>query len=324
MRFLAAICLVLSLATHAESPAPRKSTAPVQISGQKYMSLHEWATSKELQLAREGNDVSLTNRTARVHLKVNSARADVDGVSVFLAFPILLREGTVWMAQKDVERSLAPLLFPPKNKVGDPVRVIAISAGHGGKDPGYVLGSHLEKKYTLLLAKELQRRCARAGLKTVLVRDSDIYLTLADRTRLAKAGKADVYIELHYNCGAPGNRVSKGVEVYCLTLDGAASTNGGSDRYPAALAGNQNDERNLLLAYNVHKSIVTRASMADRGVRRARFEVLRDAQMPAVLIEGGFMSQPDDMRAIQDAGRRRRTAQAILDGILAYKRSIDP
>jgi N-acetylmuramoyl-L-alanine amidase len=63
--------------------------------------------------------------------------------------------------------------------------------------------------------------------------------------------------------------------------------------------------------------------MVDRGVRRARFVVLREASMPAVLIEGGFMSQPDELRKIKDVVYRRQTAQAILDGLLAYKRLIE-
>ena len=121
---------------------------------------------------------------------------------------------------------------------------------------------------------------------------------------------------------AYGSTESKGLEVYCLTPAGADSTNGGADHYPA-LQGNKHDQRNILLAYHIHRALVHSVGMADRGIRRARFVVLREATMPAVLIEAGFMSHADEMRRIQDPAHRRQTAQAILDGLLAYKRIIE-
>jgi N-acetylmuramoyl-L-alanine amidase len=173
------------------------------------------------------------------------------------------------------------------------------------------------------LTKELEELIAKAGFKPILIRSSDKYVDFEDRTKLAKREKADVYLELHYNSAGPGNTETRGVEVYCLTLAGASSTNGGSDQYGGALAGNRHDEKNVQLAYQVHRSLVLNAGLVDRGVRRARFEVLRNAEMPAILIEGGFMSHPDEMRNIQDTARRRQIAQAILDGLLAYKRLVE-
>ncbi len=323
MRFIAAFAFFWCCAMPLASAATNTLPAELEILGQKYFPLEKWAQSRKLRLGQEGDSFVLSNSSHRVVLRLNSARAEVNGISLFLGFPVLSRENALWIAQKDAERSLAPLLFPPKKRPGEQARILAISAGHGGKDTGYILGEHLEKKYTLLLAKELQRRCHRAGLKAILIRDSDAYLSLPERTQLAKKAKAGVLVELHYNSAGPSNTTSKGAEVYCLTLDGATSTNGGTERYPGALAGNQNDERNILLAFQIQHSLVTHAGMADRGVRRARFEVLRDAEMPAVLVEAGFMSEPGEMRRIENANDRRRTAQAILDGLLAYKRALD-
>lgn len=323
MRLIAALALFWCCAMPMASAATNTLPAEIEIVGQKYLQLEKWAQFRKLRLGQEGDGLLLTNSSDRVALRLSSARAEVNGISLFLSFPVLSRANAVWLSQKDAELSLAPLLFPPKNRPGEQARVIAICAGHGGKDTGNILREHLEKKYTLLLAKELQRRCHRAGLKAILIRDSDVYLPLAERTQLAKKAKAGVFVDLHYNSAGPSNTVSKGAEVYCLTLDGATSTNGGTERYPGALAGNQNDEKNILLAYHIQRSLVTHAGMVDRGVRRARFEVLRDAAMPAVLVEAGFMSEPGEMRKILDAGHRRRTAQAILDGLLAYKQAVD-
>src|SRR5262249_3492089 len=152
---------------------------------------------------------------------------EINGTEVFLSFPIASRQGAASVAQKDISRCLESILFPEKNKPKQLVKMVAISAGHGGKDCGYQVGSDQEKKYTLLLAKELQARAKRAGLKPVLIRSPDRFVELEDRPRLAKSGHADVYVELHYNCAGPGNTESRGVEVYCLTPSGAISTNGG-------------------------------------------------------------------------------------------------
>src|SRR5262249_49270089 len=103
----------------------------------------------------------------------------------------------------------------------------------------------------------------------------------------------------------------------------ANSTNGGSDQYGGGLPGNRHDEKNVQLAYQVHRALVLNTGLVDRGVRRARFEVLRNAEMPAILIEGGFMSHPVEMRNIQDPARRCQIAQAILDCLLASKRLVE-
>ena len=291
-----------------------------RVFGQDYVNLQDWANANKFQLTRKDEEVKLTNRWARLSFKLKSQRAEVNGVTVFLSYPVVAQQGAVWVAQKDLKWTFRPILSPPKSK--QPIRVVALSAGHGGKDAGYQVGGQQEKKYTLLLAQELEKLLSRAGLKPLMIRDSDKFIEREARIHLAKRGKADLYLDLHYNCAGPGNTESKGVEVYCLTLDGATSTNGGGEQY-GVLSGNRQDEKNMMLAYQIHLSLVEGLGLTDRGVRRARFEVLRDAEMPAVLIESGFMSQPEEMRRIQDLNHRRHTAQAILDGILAYKRLLE-
>jgi N-acetylmuramoyl-L-alanine amidase len=301
----------------------KKGPAPLRLSGQEYVNVQDWAEANHLVCTRKGDELRLTNRVAQLTLKINAQRVELNGVTLFLAYPVVLHQGAAWIAQKDTDLSLRPLLFPAKNPPKKKVKTVALSAGHGGKDCGYQLGSEQEKEYTLLLARAVQKLAKRAGLKTVLVRSADEFVALEDRPRLAKRGQADCFLELHYNCAGPGDTETDGVEVYCLTPTGAASTNGGADSYPRPLPGNRNDERNILLAYQLQRSLVEKLALPDRGVRRARFVVLREAEMPAVLIEAGFMSRPDQMRRIQDPEHRRRTAQALLDGVLAYKKAIE-
>ena len=88
-------------------------------------------------------------------------------------------------------------------------------------------------------------------------------------------------------------------------------------------AGNKQNSHNVLLAYQIHRALVNRLPVDDRGVRRARYEVLRLATVPAVLIEGGFMTDPTEAERIYDANYRKRMAQAIVEGLLAYKRVVE-
>lgn len=326
MRSLAALFLVfwwggVCLA----SQESRGRMAAITFGGQEYVELQRWAELKHFRVAvaksDKDEDVQLTNLGTAVHFKANSQRAEFNGIALFLCYPVVVRQGAAYIAQKDVERSLEPLLFPAKSE--HRIKTIVLSAGHGGKDAGYQVANQQEKNLTLLLTKELDQQMRRAGLKTVLIRNSDKLVEYEDRARIAKRSKADLYVELHYNSAGAISTESRGVEVYCLTPAGANSTNGGSDHYGEFLPGNRHDDRNILLAYQIHRHLVERAGLADRGVRRARFVVLREAEMPAVLIEAGFMSHPEELRQVEDPVRRRHTAQAILEGVMAYKRLVE-
>jgi N-acetylmuramoyl-L-alanine amidase len=159
----------------------------------------------------------------------------------------------------------------------------------------------------------------------VLTRSTDTFVDLDTRPELAKRMKADLFVSLHYNSASLSPNGVKGIEVYCLTPPGMNSTHeSGDDREHKALPGNRFDEQNILLAYHLLKSIHQSLGVEDRGVKRARFVVLRTAQMPAVLIEGGFMSDPAEAKQIYDTAHRRQLAQAIVDGVLAYKRLVEP
>jgi N-acetylmuramoyl-L-alanine amidase len=110
-----------------------------------------------------------------------------------------------------------------------------------------------------------------------------------------------------------------------MTPAGAPSTNAqGEGAGAGSFSGNRNNDQNLLLAYHVQKSLVGNLYAEDRGVRRARFAVLRDATMPAILVEAGFMSHPAEGRKIISPEYRKQMAKAIVDGIRAYQKVVQP
>ena len=122
----------------------------------------------------------------------------------------------------------------------------------------------------------------------------------------------------HASQGASDN--VRGVEVYCMTPSHTSSTNArGEGANTGAYPGNRQDAKNMLLAYQLQRSLVHTMGLEDRGVHHARFAVLRAAEMPAVLIEGGFLTHPAEAKKIYDPGYRRQMAQAIVNGIIAYR-----
>jgi len=291
--------------------------------GHQCVSLAEWAGAYKLETRwTRPDEVTVTSRWSKLVFTVDSRKAELNGVTVWLSAAPARHDGTAALTVLDLTSLVHPVLFPARNRPGERVRTICLDPGHGGKDPGNQEGRQQEKKFTLLLAKEIQTLLKQAGFKVVLTRTSDKYVELETRTTLARRGGADLFVSLHYN--AAPSAEARGAEVYCLTPPGASSTNArGEGATSEAYPGNRKDEKNVLLAYQLQKALKTKLGVEDRGVKRARFAVLRNATMPAVLVEGGFMTEPADAKQIYDTLHRRQLARAIVDGIRAYQRAVE-
>ena len=282
------------------------------------------ANNFEGRWLKPNETLQLTKNSSKLVLTLDSREAQINGVQVWLLLPTAARNGACCLAQLDVERTLQPLLSPTRAQASARIRTICLDPGHGGKDPGNQVGSNQEKQYTLLLAREVRAQLAQAGLKATFTRSTDTFIELPTRADLAKRQSADLFVSLHLNAAETGRDSVQGAEVYCLTPAGANSTNArGEGAGAGAFPGNRHNDQNLCLAYQVQKSLTRNLGVADRGVRRARFAVLRDAVMPAVLIEAGFMSHPTEGRKIFTAAYRQKMARAIVEGLLAYKRLVE-
>jgi N-acetylmuramoyl-L-alanine amidase len=327
---LAGVCSLLAIVSfaffpHALEAAPRRP--PVQrVSGPAYVRITDWARSRsfEVRWLKKDETLQLVSQSTRLLFKLDSTDADINDVGVRLLFPVTIREGVPCLSQLDAQTTLDPILVPPRSRRGASITRICLDPGHGGIDPGNRVGSFQEKTYTLLLAQELAAQLTRAGYKVTLTRDTDKFIELSDRPAIAKRRSADLFISLHFNSAPSSANTVRGAEVYCMTPVGAASTNargegGGAGWYP----GNRSNDKNVYLAYQLQKSVTRNLATEDRGLHRARFAVLRDATMPAVLIEAGFMSNPSEGRKIFDAGYRKQIAKAIVDGITAYRKGVE-
>ena len=298
----------------------------LSVSGVEYVRLEDWARANNFQTkwAIPKQDFKLSSDSAVLDFSIDSRRMSINGIHLWLSAPIALLNGSACISRVDLPTAIQPVLTPAKSYSRRPIKKIVIDPGHGGKDPGYCDGKQQEKKYTLLLARELGELLARAGFNPSLTRTADTFLDFPVRPDLARRRGADLFISLHFNSAEMGASGVKGVEVYCMTPPHTSSTNDRGEGAGAGLyPGNRFDSKNVLLAFQLQKALVKNLGAEDRGVRRARWAVLRPAEMPAVLIEGGFMSHPAEANKIYDPGYRRQMAQAIVEGVKAYKNLVE-
>ena len=287
-----AVSLFLTAVLAAEARVPLQNMNHIFISGNEYIRLEDWARGAGfgMKWVKTAGTIRLANAYARMDLTVDTRRAEIGGVNIWLSLPVVNRNGTLLLSVVDAGTTIEPILFPQKSDAR--LKTICLDPGHGGKDKGEVDGRHYEKKYALLLAREVETLLKQEGLQVLLTRDSDDFVQLPDRQLMAKRQGADLFVSLHYN-SAPEHAVG-GLEVYCETPAGmnSSSEGGGRGLHPAE-PGNAHDGQNALLAYETLNSLITAGvPFEDRGLKRSRFEVLREASMPAILIEGGFMSNP--------------------------------
>jgi N-acetylmuramoyl-L-alanine amidase len=229
-----------------------------------------------------------------------------------------LIDNQIFLHRLDLQRNLEPLLCDPPLKFSAE-RVIVIDPGHGGSNTGThsVLDGQFEKEYTLDWALRLAPLLATNGWHVFLTRTNDADVSVDDRAAFAEAHHADLFISLHFNSAAP-NRTQAGLETYCLTPTGMASTliRGYNDFWSDNFPNNSYDAENLQLAVRLQAALLRAAGLEDRGVRRARFiGVLHDQHRPAVLIEGGYLSNPLEAKLIESPEFRQLLAEAIADAL---------
>lgn len=270
-------------------------------------------------------------KTSLAQLEMEADRRDIllNGVTHWLSSPVLATRGKLWISELDVLKVLDPVLQPGRlRKNGVVVRTIVIDPGHGGSDRGTRGRASFEKVMTLDVAKRVERDLAGSGLRVFLTRTADTTVALEDRVQFAQAKGADLYVSIHFNSGGGS---AEGIETYCTAPAGASSTanfsgsggdrDAGGDRQ--AVTNNRYDASNVWLAHCVQKSSLQATRALDRGVRRSRFYVLRYANCPAILIEGGFLTSSSEEQRILRTDYRETLAKGIADGILAYKKTVD-
>lgn len=186
----------------------------------------------------------------------------------------------------------------PKARIASGAKrvVIYVDPGHGGRDPGAVGRGGIQEKWIVLdIGKEVATLLEQRGIQAVLARSSDWEPSLEGRVAQSERVNAAAFISIHANAISLSRPDINGLETYYYSSG-------------------------YRLAQTIHRSILRQVNVRDRGVRQARFYVLRKTSMPAVLIETGFVTGAEDAPRLASDSYRSKMAQAIADGILEYFR----
>jgi len=288
--------------------------------GETWIALNRWCKANGLDAPTRVSGApspsyALRSAEGTFLLSPGSQTAHWDGLELRLGFAPQMIDAQPFVHALDLKKTVQPLLagIRPGCLSGNPI--IVIDPGHGGENTGTrsVLGKKYEKEFTLDWAARLERLLSTNGWRVLLTRSNDSNPALSNRVAFAEEHEAGLFLSLHFNSAAPDESQS-GLETYCLTPAGMPSTvtRGFADDPALSFPNNAFDAQNLQLACLVHRSLLQVSGIRDRGVRRARFPgVLRGQQRPAILIEGGYLSNPREARLISDPAYRQKLAEAV-------------
>ena len=254
---------------------------------------------------------------------------NINGVNVRMPLPTRCSGGKVFVSKA--------LMSYVKNigrvKKGRPIKVM-IDAGHGGKDPGAMGNGLKEKDVVLDIAQRLKRYLISSGAKVRMTRDRDVFITLKRRAYLANRWNPDVFVSIHANSSR--NPRARGIEVYYVsekvndTNRAVVSKENGvlevEGRAPDSdlkiilwdMIHTENRAESRTLARNISRKIAGIMQSPDRGAKGAPFYVLKWVNVPSVLIEVGFVSNPEESGRLANPRYRDRIARAIFEGLISY------
>jgi N-acetylmuramoyl-L-alanine amidase len=213
---------------------------------------------------------------------------------------------------------MAPESEPVKRGVGEAFPVVVIDPGHGGQDSGAMLGQVMEKDLAMDVAQRLDRQLQSKGLGTVMTRVGDSYISLAERAALTNRIPSCIFVSIHFN---EGNKPeSAGVETYYA--DHQIAPGAPVSRWLPFLqrAATQvpNFESQSLAGF-IQESLVAHTQATNRGTKPQQYFVIANVRHPAVLVEGGFLSNKDEIAKLENADYREKLASSICDGIVHYR-----
>jgi N-acetylmuramoyl-L-alanine amidase len=199
-----------------------------------------------------------------------------------------------------------------------PIRRVIIDAGHGGQDSGAIRNGVLEKDLTLDVARKLDRLLRAQGLETVLTRAGDETVSLAGRAEIANRERDSIFVSIHFDEG--GRAAATGVQTFYAARQVPAES-GIRSWLPfwQRVSSEPTNLESQSLAGFVQQAMVARTQAFDRGTRAQQFYVVANVRHPAVLVEGGFLSNTDDIAKLQSEAYREQLARAISEGIARYR-----
>ncbi len=294
-----------------------------RFSGRDYVSVEKITEFYDLPrgVKPENKSLSLVKGRRSLLFSLGSREVEINGAKYVLSFPVMEKDGVYWVSRMDLGKTIEPALRPERVPGIKPFTTVILDPGHGGRDKGAASPYEREKNFALDVARGVRNELRKAGVHVVMTRNSDEFIELHDRAALTNARSSAVFVSLHFN--ASPNREANGLEIFSVTPRGSPSS-----EYDELLVrdmveeyGNANEVQSFTLAHAIQHALQgAKLNMFDRGVKRARFAVLRLTKVPAVLVEGGFLSHPEDAKRVASKEWRHTYASAIATGILEFQK----
>lgn len=307
--FLLLLCIVPAVA--------RAGLTPFFHEGIRVIRLDELAEfyGGEMIPTPQADKVFIKTRIADLTFKPHSREVFIGSVMILMHEPMSQARGSWVISEVDALTGIDPIMRPAEYLKKTGHRVVVLDPGHGAEDSGAKGRQGVEEKRAVLdIARRVRSHLAAAGVVVYMTRENDRFVELEHRASLAKRWRADLFVSIHLNSAS--SRTAKGVESFILSAEGFASTAGGGRG--ARAPGNKHDAGNAALGFQVHRGLVKQTGASDRGLKRARFIVLRNAPCPAVLVECGFLSNAEEERKVMNASYRDEIARGLAKGIINY------
>jgi N-acetylmuramoyl-L-alanine amidase len=268
-------------------------------------------------------NVSLRSQRSGIRAQAGTSELYINGVRFLTGFPILSNEHDELISALDVSKIIEPIMRPNRIRNSRKIETVVLDPGHGGIDRGASNRWGAEKNFTMDVAIHARQELIRAGYKVEMTRSGDNSVSLEDRVKFANRFSNAVFVSIHFNWSG----AAEGLETYALAPAGVASNASNEHHLSVSderiCVGNAQDEHNIALTAAVHAMALSRLSMFDRGVKHARFHVLRNVKIPAVLVECGFLSSTSEGQRIATAQFRQQVAAAIAQGVQNYDAAVN-
>jgi len=313
--------LIISILLAWVLPAPAAWTV-VMRDNRRYVSIEDVATFYKMNRpVSEGPKFRLAGSGNSIVGTPNGRDVLINGVKYVLCFPMVTQNGKTLISAMDVVKIIEPILRPQKIKNATAVRTVILDAGHGGHDSGARGPLGAEKDAALDVVLRAKKLLQENGYIVRCTRLTDTFIPLEKRAEFANKHTNAIMISVHFN---KSNTGGTGLETYCLAPRGVPSMDEENLRYSdfVQYPGHARDPENVALATTVHAALVRNLGLTDRGIKRARFLVIKNLKLPGILVEGGFMSGAPDYQMIATPAYRQKMAQSILDGVNRYKQAV--
>src|SRR5437588_958896 len=267
-----------------------------------------------------GRKIGLEDVNRSLEFTLDSREIMINGARNWLCFPVIEHHGKFLVSRMDLAKTLEPQLRPQHIPNIDRVQTVVLDPGHGGYDKESTSKYGYEKDFALDVARKLRPLLQAKGLRVIMTRESDGFVPLELRARIANAAQNSIFVSIHFNA-TDRDPDATGFEIYSLTPRGAPSTSDDSVAlsFMNMQAGSAVDAQSVELSACIYHSVLGHIPEFDRGIKRARFAVLRLTKVPAVLIEGGFLTERGESKLIASKDWRGKLAGAISVGIENYR-----